>query len=485
MTTRDAERPAGPDVVFLGPSLTHAEAREIYPDAILRPPAAVGDVISAVVHYRPHAIALIDGAFMQNLATYHKELLDVMSRGIWVIGASSMGALRAAECQRYGMIGVGEVFEAYASGEIEDDDEVALSHLAEEFEFRPVTEAMVNIRATMAAAVEAGVVSEPEAEVLVAAQKARWFMDRRPLESLADATNTLGFDRSRVEQLDAFLRTNWVDVKARDARLALQRLKELPAGPMPLADRPEHVPSGVYGVLVERDITVGLDDGLPVTRDQIWRHFALNDSRAPEIVEKAILRTSAVELMRDAGIDVNDDDRARAAQAIAKDLGVEPDELVERCHEFDMGPTRMEAWITEEAFLLRLRDWRQYQRLSSGVLESCLQQLARMGEYDNTKRTAGLLQSLASGSGHYEKALGLKTALKLQSAISSNALPTDDAELDEFIDFLGLGNRAELYERLATLIAGHRELFDLPPIEFVPVEEELDIDLEPQTSRGR
>ena len=149
-----------------------------------------------------------------------------------------------------------------------------------------------------------------------------------------------------------------------------------------------------------------------------------------------------------------------------------------------MGPTRMEAWITEEAFLLRLRDWRRYQRLSSGVLESCLQQLARMGEYDNTKRTAGLLQSLASGSGHYEKALGLKTALKLQSAISSNALPTDDAELDEFIDFLGLGNRAELYERLATLIAGHRELFDLPPIEFVPVEEELDIDLEPQTSRG-
>ena len=289
----------------------------------MRPPAAVGDVISAVVHYKPHAIALIDGAFMQNLATYHKELLDVMSRGIWVIGASSMGrcsrrvsALRN-DWRRRSLRGLRQ------RGN-EDDDEVALTHLAEEFEFRPVTEAMVNIRATMAAAVDAGVVSEPEAEVLVAAQKrvgswngGRWSRSRTRRTPLVRSGAGLSSD--------AFLRTNLGRCQSARREARPPASQGVARGADAACRSPEHVPSGVYGVLVERDITVGLDDGLPVTRDQIWRHFALNDSRAPEIVEKAILRTSAVELMRDAGIDVNDDDRARAAQAIAKDLGVEPD----------------------------------------------------------------------------------------------------------------------------------------------------------------
>ncbi len=474
-----------PDVVFLGPSLTRDEARSIYPDAVLLPPAAVGDVISAAMHFRPHAIALIDGAFMQNLATYHKELIDVMAQGIWVIGASSMGALRAAECRRYGMIGVGQVFEGFASGEIEDDDEVALSHLTAEFDYRPVTEAMVNIRASLAAAATAGVISKTEADALIDCQKSRWFMERRPLESVTDAVNQLGFDQPRSEALQSFLRDSWVDVKAADARLALAALQELPEGPMPEADRPELIPSGVYGVLVERDLTVGMEEGLPVTRDQIWRHFALNDQRAADIVQLAVFRTAIVDLMRDDGAELTDAELVRGRESIAADLGVEPDDLLSQASSIDMTETRMNEWIVEEAFILKLTDWRQYERLSIGILESCLQQLTRMGEYENTKRTAGLVESMASGSGHYEKPLGLTTALKVQSMISSNPLPIDAAELDRFIDYMRLGNRAELYERLATLIAAHRELFDLPPIEFIRPEEELPVELEPQTSRGR
>lgn len=473
-----------PDVVFLGPSLRRAEAQEIYPDAVLLPPAAVGDVLSAAMYYQPHAIALIDGAFMQNLATYHKELIDVMGRGIWVIGSSSMGALRAAECARYGMIGVGQVFEGFASGEVEDDDEVALSHLAAEFDYRPVTEAMVNIRASLAAAAASGLITEGEASALVECQKARWFMERRPLQSVADAVEELGFDANRAQLLRKFLTEQWVDVKAADARLALTKLQELPPGPIPEADRPELIPSGVYGVLVERDLTVGIDQALPVTRDQIWRYFALSDSRARGLVEQAIFRTSIVDLLKDDGATLTVEDLERGRASLAKDLGVAPEDLISHARSIDMTPTRMRAWIEEEAFVLKLTDWKQFERLSIGILESCLQQLTRMGEYETTKRTAGLIESMASGSGHYETPLGLTTALKLQSTISSNELPTDPQELDDFIAFMRLGNRAELYERLATLIAAHRELFDLPPIEFIPAEEELSHTLEPQTSRG-
>lgn len=479
-------RSYGPDVVFLGPSLTRAEARAIHPEAVLLPPAAAGDVISAAAHYQPHAIALIDGAFLQNLATYHKELLDVLSQGIWVVGASSMGALRAAECQRYGMIGVGQVFEGYASGAIEDDDEVALAHLAEEFDFRPVAEAMVNIRATLAAAVGQGLLTLPEAQTLADCQKARWFIERRPLESVSDAADVLAFDRDRLAALENFLRNHWVDVKAADARLALARLKALPAGPMPEVDRPEMVPSGPYGVLVERDLTVGADEELPVTRDQIWRHFVLSDARAPAIVETALLRSTVAELLRGEGIELSDADLAAARESIATDLGVPVADLDDRARALDIRPPALAAWIEEEACVLRAYQWRRHQRMSIGIVESCLQQLTRLGEYETTKRSAGMIESLAGRSGHLgTTALGLSSAVRLHGQISSVSLPHAEEALDEFIEATGLGNRAELYERLVTFIAGHRELFDLPPVEIVPAQEEIAVDLQPQSARGR
>jgi hypothetical protein len=69
---------------------------------------------------------LIDGIFYHDLSVWHKELVYALIKGIVCIGAASMGALRAAELHRYGMIGVGKIFERYRDGE-EDDSLVALS----------------------------------------------------------------------------------------------------------------------------------------------------------------------------------------------------------------------------------------------------------------------------------------------------------------------------------------------------------------------
>ena len=51
------------------------------------------------------------------------------------LGAGSIGALRAAELEAFGMVGEGRIFEAYRSGVLEpydtpfeDDDEVAVVH---------------------------------------------------------------------------------------------------------------------------------------------------------------------------------------------------------------------------------------------------------------------------------------------------------------------------------------------------------------------
>lgn len=476
----------GPDVVFLGPSLDRTEAKLLYPEAVFLPPAAVSDLINAVRRFQPHAIALIDGAFMQTMATYHKEIIDTMAQGVWVLGGSSMGALRAAECDRYGMIGVGEIYEGYASGEIEDDDEVALSHLAEEFGFKAVTEAMVNIRASMAAAEEAGVLSADESQVLLDLQKRRWFMDRRPAASVEDAVLELGFDEARANELREFIAERSVDVKARDARLTIEALRALPDGPMPEESRPMLPTAGVYIALLDRDTTVGWQDDLPVTRDQVWRYFALNDPGAKRIMDEVLLRMAAYDMACELGIEPNEDDRERAIAKIADDLGVEPSVLPERAREIDLDSQALERWIIEEAVVAKLINYKAHAQLGLYRVESSLKVLARTGLYESTRRSAGLLESLADDSGHYEIPLGLSNAILIHAQTGGIELPIDDGdELDRLIEQLRLGDRSELYERLISQIAAHRELFDLPQIRFVPPEEELTVDPEPQTSRGK
>jgi hypothetical protein len=98
-------------MVFTGPTIDAAQARDVLA-AEYRPPARVGHVLAAALT-GPEAIVIIDGLFDSVPAIWHKEILFALSCGIHVYGASSMGALRAAELHTFGMVGVGRIFEMY------------------------------------------------------------------------------------------------------------------------------------------------------------------------------------------------------------------------------------------------------------------------------------------------------------------------------------------------------------------------------------
>jgi len=138
-------------IVFTGPTIRQVEAEEFL-TARYCPPAKQGDIYRAYIKYQPSIMALIDGNFENTPSPWHKEILFVMEQGVHVYGASSMGALRAAELSMYGMIGIGEIFKAYHSKRIEDDDEVALIHGPSKLGYPNLSEAMVNIRKTLESA---------------------------------------------------------------------------------------------------------------------------------------------------------------------------------------------------------------------------------------------------------------------------------------------------------------------------------------------
>ena len=154
-------------IAFLGPSLPAGVAGKLRGVRVL-PPARAGDVL-AILPSRPLAIALVDGLFDTTPSVWHRELLAALQAGVAVFGGASLGALRAAELARHGVVGVGKVFGWYRDGVIEDDGEVALLHADAEHGFRPLTVPLVQVRAAVEAARADGRLEARTAAALVRA----------------------------------------------------------------------------------------------------------------------------------------------------------------------------------------------------------------------------------------------------------------------------------------------------------------------------
>jgi hypothetical protein len=211
----------GPRVhVYCGSTITSSEVTEIIPWAVTHPPVKHGDLLQLTVS-AADIVIIIDGLFYHTAPVRHKEILILIAEGVTVIGAASMGALRAAELHPYGMIGLGSIFDAYRAGIIEADDEVAVAH--EAGNYRPLSEALVDIRAIVNQACRDGALNSSEAAELVGAARAIHFT-RRTWEALQKNVESGNPSlRPAVTRLEQWRAAHPVheSAKHRDARAAL------------------------------------------------------------------------------------------------------------------------------------------------------------------------------------------------------------------------------------------------------------------------
>jgi hypothetical protein len=208
-------------VVFAGPSIAADKVASFGVEAAR--PVVRGDIGRLMASdRRPGYIGIVDGVFLQGMMISPKEILAAMDEhGVRVFGASSVGALRAAELACYGMTGIGQVYEMYRSGEICDDDEVAMTFDAESLS--PLCEPMVNIRVALAAAVTRGVVGEGTAATAARIAKELYFPDRSYARVVAEMSR-----RGTGEDLSgllAFLTSDAPNAKEGDALDMLRAMR--------------------------------------------------------------------------------------------------------------------------------------------------------------------------------------------------------------------------------------------------------------------
>ncbi|GAA2679912.1 MULTISPECIES: TfuA-like protein [Actinosynnema] len=162
--------------VFVGPTLERSHPLLAAPGVRVLPPARHGDLFDPEIG-PGDTVVLIDGVYHQQPAVRHKEILAVLGRGVRVVGAASIGALRAAELAPFGMVGVGEVFAAYAAGDLVGDDEVAVGQ-APDGDWQALTWPLVNLRRVLELACTRGVLDTARAAALLAAWRAVYYPQR-------------------------------------------------------------------------------------------------------------------------------------------------------------------------------------------------------------------------------------------------------------------------------------------------------------------
>jgi len=274
-------------IVFLGPSLPIEEARQVL-DATYLPPAAQADILSAVTRYKPQAIGLIDGVFSQSLSVWHKEILYALEQGISVFGASSMGALRALETAEFGMTGVGEVYRMYVSGEIADDDEVAVAHGMSETGYRKMSEPMVNIRATLARALREGVIESSTHDLLIRLAKDTFYPERTFPKLFTDALRA-GVSAEIVDAVQQFVASKYLDIKKQDAIELLQVLARLTPKTCRHNANFQLTRSHLFETLYNRDRSVQ-HDGVDIPLSSIATYASLHFSDFLDLNSAALNR---------------------------------------------------------------------------------------------------------------------------------------------------------------------------------------------------
>lgn len=285
-----------------------------------------------------------------------------------------MGALRAAETEAFGMIGVGQIYQMYASGALIDDDEVALVHSSADTGYQPLSEPMINIRATLQLAQEQGVLSEELHYQLIGIAKSIYFAERTFAAIFRKASSD-GIASPALAALQTFVREHYVDLKRQDAVLLLQTLHErfvtVSAHPPKSGDF-SFAQTHVYAALYEGERQVQRQ-GVQIPLRRIAEHVALHAAEFDDLNFHSLNRMLAQVLAALLGITVESAEIEQEKQRFCfKHKLRQKSDLNQWCQNNDITETEFQALMQEMAICRRLHRWflsrQAYQRNIKGLL---------------------------------------------------------------------------------------------------------------------
>lgn len=284
---------------FVGPTLTSTDIHAAFAgtgvEVLVLPPIQQGDLLR-LFEDPPDVVGIIDGYFFQVPAVLHKEILVTMKRGIRVLGAASIGALRAAELDSFGMEGIGRIYHLYKQGRVDGDDEVAILHTEAEDGFRSLTEPLVNIRLNIERARSQGIISKRTVAAVLASAKRLHFSQRTYQTVLAEARCEAARP-AELEELRLFLRNETIDWKREDALTLVRTVAARVAGARswPSAVAQKQVRTTLYLHLYQREYVGHTIDGMHLPNTLVLSLQKLLSPTFAKLFRRVMLRCLALD----------------------------------------------------------------------------------------------------------------------------------------------------------------------------------------------
>lgn len=183
----------------------------------LRPPARSGD-LAGLDQIEGRVVVLIDGLFGRDLAVSPQECRQSMEKGAVLLGASSIGALRAADLWSLGMIGVGEIYTRYRLGILNSDADVAVAYSPEPH--REVSVSYAFVQSLVFKLQRRGLIGHALAERALSAAKSIYWAERT-WQTLLGSWLEFGLPAQTANLLLAMSRRRGANPKVSDARAAI------------------------------------------------------------------------------------------------------------------------------------------------------------------------------------------------------------------------------------------------------------------------
>jgi TfuA protein len=210
-------------IIFLGPSMSNEKAKAIF-NADYKPPAKKGDLLRLGLSSDISVVGLVDGMFLQDYPPTPIEVYQLVAKkNVMVVGAASLGALRAVELERFGMIGIGKIFDLYRKGKVTADDEVAVTF--EEGSYRLQSEAMIDIRFNLFLAEKRGIVDKHARKILTRVAKKFYFPLRNYNEILDYSVENSPEYSNQFELFRSYIASNRISLKELDAIKLIEYVK--------------------------------------------------------------------------------------------------------------------------------------------------------------------------------------------------------------------------------------------------------------------
>lgn len=213
-------------IVYLGPTLNREEASKIL-DADYRDPAKKGDFLRlSHTSEEKKYVGFIDGVFLHDYPPSPIEVYHLATRkNIELIGASSLGALRAVELEKFGMKGIGKIFQLFKNGILNADDEVAVTFVRDKNILQ--SEALIDIRFNLFLAYKKGIITKQTKKRFVKTAKNIYFPFRNYEDIVRLTEEQFPSIHDELENFRDYILKNRDSLKARDARKLLKYLKTI------------------------------------------------------------------------------------------------------------------------------------------------------------------------------------------------------------------------------------------------------------------